>query len=87
LRFFTRWGEAKPIKTVKDEETFVGGRCYIYKPCPSGGCDEVTIRRVARNGSIVALDSGGIYEVAPDDTPDRRFGTPEMASWCAATRK
>ncbi len=39
----------------------------------AGGCDEETIRRVARNGSIVALDSGGIYEVAPDDTSDTAF--------------
>jgi hypothetical protein len=36
----------------------------------AGGCDEETIRRVARDGSIVALDSGGIYDVAPDDTSD-----------------
>jgi len=49
--------------------------------------DATKIRSVARGGSVVVLDSGGIYEVAPDDTPDRRFGTPEMASWCAATRK
>ena len=39
-------------------------------PVHAGGCDEETIRRVARSGSIVALDSGGIYEVAPDDTSD-----------------
>jgi hypothetical protein len=42
----------------------------IISPVHAGGCDEETIRRVARNGSIVALDSGGIYEVAPDDTSD-----------------
>ncbi|MGH6812172.1 MAG: hypothetical protein ACREDM_07430 [Methylocella sp.] len=39
-------------------------------PVHAGGCDEETIRGVARGGSIVVLDSGGIYKVAPDDTPD-----------------
>ncbi len=46
----------------------------------AGGCDEETIRSVARGGSIVILDSGGVYEVEPDDTPD-------TASFCAAARK
>ena len=39
-------------------------------PVHAGGCDEETIRRIAREGSVVVLDSGGIYEVKPDDTPD-----------------
>jgi hypothetical protein len=39
-------------------------------PVHAGGCDEETIGRVARGGSVVVLDSGGVYEVAPDDTPD-----------------
>jgi hypothetical protein len=34
------------------------------------GCDEETIRSVTRGGSVVILDSGGVYEVEPDDTPD-----------------
>ena len=42
----------------------------FISPVHSGGCDEETIRRVAREGSIVVLDSGGIYKVKPDDTPD-----------------
>lgn len=39
-------------------------------PVHAGGCDEETIRSVARGGSVVVLDSGGVYEVEPDDTPD-----------------
>jgi hypothetical protein len=39
-------------------------------PVYAGGCDEETIRRAARGGSVVVLDSGGVYEVKPDDTPD-----------------
>ncbi|MGH6829922.1 MAG: hypothetical protein ACREDG_02065 [Methylocella sp.] len=39
-------------------------------PVHAGGCGEETIRRVARGGSIVVLDSGGVYEVAPDDNSD-----------------
>jgi hypothetical protein len=37
-------------------------------PVHAAGCDEETIRRVARGGSVVILDSGGVYEVAPADT-------------------
>jgi hypothetical protein len=36
----------------------------------AGGCDEETIRSVARGGSVVILDSGGVYKVEPDDTSD-----------------
>jgi hypothetical protein len=39
-------------------------------PVHAAGCDEETIRRVARGGSVVILDSGGVYEVAPADTSD-----------------
>jgi len=42
----------------------------FISPVQAGGCDEETIGRVARGGSVVILDSGGVYEVAPDDTPD-----------------
>jgi hypothetical protein len=42
----------------------------FISPVHAGGCDEETIRRVARDGSVVVLDSGGIYEVKPDDTAD-----------------
>jgi len=35
----------------------------------SGECDEETIRATS-GGSVVILDSGGVYEVAQDDTPD-----------------
>jgi hypothetical protein len=42
----------------------------IISPVHAGGCDEETIRRVARGGSVVILDSGGVYEVAPDDIAD-----------------
>jgi hypothetical protein len=42
----------------------------FISPVHAGGCDEETIRRIAREGSVVVLDSGGIYEVKPDDTPD-----------------
>ncbi len=42
----------------------------FISPVHAGGCDEETIRRVARGGSVVVLDSGGVYEVAPDDTSD-----------------
>ncbi len=36
----------------------------------AGGCDEETIRSVARGGSVVVLDSGGIYKVEPDGISD-----------------
>ena len=62
--------DAKPIKKMKDEEASVGGRRYIHKPCPCRRMRRREIRRVARDGSVVVLDSGGIYEVKPDDTPD-----------------
>jgi hypothetical protein len=39
-------------------------------PVHAGGCDEETIRSVTRGGSVVVLDSGGVYEVAPDDTSE-----------------
>ncbi len=42
----------------------------FISPVHTGGCDEETIRSVAQGSSVVVLDSGGIYEVAPDDTPD-----------------
>ena len=42
----------------------------LVTPGHAGGCDEETIRRVLRGGSVVVLDSGGVYEVAPDDTLD-----------------
>ena len=39
-------------------------------PVHAGECGEETIRSVGRGGSVVILDSGGVYEVEPDDTPD-----------------
>jgi hypothetical protein len=39
-------------------------------PVNAGGCDEEMIRGITGRGSVVALDSGGVYEVEPDDTPD-----------------
>jgi hypothetical protein len=42
----------------------------FISPVDARGCDEETIGRVARGGSVVVLDSGGVYEVAPDDTSD-----------------
>jgi len=42
----------------------------FISPVHARGCDEETIRGVARGGSVVVLDSGGVYEVAPDDTSD-----------------
>ncbi len=39
-------------------------------PVHAGGCDEEMIRGVARGGSVVVLESGGVYEVAPGDTSD-----------------
>ncbi|MDQ6704094.1 MAG: hypothetical protein M3Z96_13920 [Pseudomonadota bacterium] len=39
-------------------------------PVHAGGCDEETIRGVARGGSVVVLESGGVYEVEPGDTSD-----------------
>jgi hypothetical protein len=44
-------------------------------PVHAGGCDEETVRRVARGGSVVVLDSGGVYEVAPEDTSDTALWT------------
>jgi hypothetical protein len=42
----------------------------FISPAHAGGCDEETIRSFTRGGSVVVLDSGGVYEVAPDDTSD-----------------
>jgi hypothetical protein len=42
----------------------------FISPVHAGGCDEETIRRVARGGSVVVLDSGGIYKVEPDGISD-----------------
>lgn len=42
----------------------------VSTPVLADGCDEATIRGVARGGSIVVLDSGSVFEVAPEDTPD-----------------
>ena len=42
----------------------------FISPVHARGCDEETIRRVARGGNVVVLDSGGVYEVAPDDISD-----------------
>jgi hypothetical protein len=39
-------------------------------PVHARGCDEETIRSVTRGGSVVILDSGAVYEVEVDDTPD-----------------
>ena len=36
----------------------------------SGGCNEETIRGVVRGGSVIVLDSGGVYKVEPEDTSD-----------------
>ena len=42
----------------------------IAIPAQASGCDEDTVRNIVRGGSVVILDSGGVYDVAPDDTPD-----------------
>jgi hypothetical protein len=42
----------------------------FISPVHAGGCDEETIRGIVRGGSVVILDSGGVYEVEPDDTSD-----------------
>ncbi|MGB6174865.1 MAG: hypothetical protein WBF43_00660 [Methylocella sp.] len=39
-------------------------------PAHAGGCDEETVRGVARGGSVAVLDSGGIYKVEPDGISD-----------------
>jgi hypothetical protein len=61
---------------MKHEESSVGGRCYIYSPCP---CSQLRQRnnpqrRARRERRYSRL--GGVYEVEPDDTPD-------MALWNA----
>lgn len=42
----------------------------FINPVHAVGCIEETIHGVARDGSVVVLDSGGVYEVEPDDTSD-----------------
>jgi hypothetical protein len=42
----------------------------FISPVHAGGCDEETIGSIVRGGSVVILDSGGIYEVEPEDIPD-----------------
>ena len=36
----------------------------------AGGCNEEAIRGVVRAGSVIVLDSGGVYKVEPEDTSD-----------------
>ncbi|MGH6935542.1 MAG: hypothetical protein ACRED2_05045, partial [Methylocella sp.] len=59
----------------------------FISPASAGGCAEEMIRSVVCAGSIVFLDSGGVYEVQPDDISATGFGAPETTSWCAATRE
>jgi hypothetical protein len=40
----------------------------FLNPVHAGGCDEETIRGIKRGRSVVTLDSGGVFEVEPDDT-------------------
>jgi len=42
----------------------------FISPVHAGGCDEETIRGVARGGSVVVLESGGIYKVEPEGISD-----------------
>jgi hypothetical protein len=42
----------------------------LTTPAHAGGCDEATIRGVARGGSVVVLESGGSYKVEPDGISD-----------------
>jgi hypothetical protein len=39
-------------------------------PVDAGGCDEETIRSVGRGGSVVILNSSGIYKVEPEGISD-----------------
>ena len=36
----------------------------------AGRCNEAPIRGVVRDGSVIVLDSGGVYKVEPEDTSD-----------------
>ncbi len=42
----------------------------LTAPVHASECDEETVRRVMGGGSTLILESGGAYEVEPDDTPD-----------------
>jgi hypothetical protein len=42
----------------------------LTTPAHAAGCDEATIRGVARGGSVVVLESGGSYNVEPDGISD-----------------
>ncbi|MGH6840555.1 MAG: hypothetical protein ACREDV_00435 [Methylocella sp.] len=42
----------------------------LISPVHAGECDEAAIRDAAHGGSVVILESGGAYEVEPDDIPD-----------------
>ena len=42
----------------------------LTTPAHAGGCDEETIRGVARGGSVVVLELGGFYKVEPDGISD-----------------
>ena len=39
-------------------------------PVHASECDEETVRRVTHGGSTLVLESGGAYEVEPDDILD-----------------
>ena len=55
---------------MRNEKTSFRGRCRIDHPAHAGGCDEETIRGVARGGRVVVLESGGFYKVEPDGISD-----------------
>jgi hypothetical protein len=63
--------EAADIKRreMKRKSLLLAAAVTFISPVYAGGCDEETIRGVAGGGSVVILDSGGVYEVEPDDTP------------------
>ena len=53
-------GQKKP---VRNEKTSFAAVAALTTPAHAAGCDEATIRGVARGGSVVVLESGGSYNV------------------------
>ena len=55
---------------MRNEKTSFAAVDALTTPAHAAGCDEATIRGVARGGSVVVLESGGSYKVEPEGISD-----------------
>lgn len=55
---------------MKHQKILLAAAIIFATPAHAGECDEETIRSVTRGGSVIVLESGGMYQVDPGDAPD-----------------